>query len=99
MSLIQENQNIFIIDLEYIVELEQVEPHLQAHLDFMDQCYDTGLFLASGAKVPRTGGIILAASDSRDEIESLLAKDPFSIHKLARYTVTEFHPRRKVEGL
>lgn len=99
MSLIAPDNNIFILDVEYIVPLEQAEPFLDAHMQFINKYYEAGLFLASGPKVPRTGGIVLAQSNSRSEIEALLKEDPFVEHNVARYTVTEFHPRRTVEGL
>ncbi|MEX0298645.1 MAG: YciI family protein [Kordiimonas sp.] len=99
MSLIETGNNIFILDVEYIVPLEEAEPFLEAHLEFINAQYEAGLFLASGPKVPRTGGVVLAQSNSRDKIEATLKNDPFVEHAVARYTVTEFHPRRTVEGL
>lgn len=98
MSLIAEGHNLFVIDIDYIVPLEQVEPHMDGHLAFVNKGYDKGLFLATGPKVPRTGGVILAQSTTKEEIEKLIAEDPFHQHNLARFRVTEFHPRRTVEG-
>ncbi len=99
MPLIESGNNIFILDVEYTVPLEQAEPFLEAHLEFINKQYEAGLFLASGPKVPRTGGVVLAQSNSKEKIEATLGDDPFVAHSVARYTVTEFHPRRTVEGL
>tara|TARA_R110002096_G_scaffold215341_3_gene403223 strand:+ start:247 stop:546 length:300 start_codon:yes stop_codon:yes gene_type:complete len=99
MSLIASGNNLFILDVTYIVPLEQAEPLLEDHMAFVNKYYEQGFFLASGPKVPRTGGVILAASDCREKIETLLKEDPFVIHNIAQYSVTEFHPRRTVDGL
>ncbi|WP_211212134.1 YciI family protein [Kiloniella laminariae] len=91
--------NIFIIDLEYLVPLEQVEPLIEAHRAFLDKYYANKRFLASGAKVPRSGGVILAVAASRAEVEQLITEDPFHAKQIARYHITEFQPRMTAEGL
>lgn len=48
------------------------------------------MFIVSGLKVSRTGGIILAVADSKEQIEEIITDDPFYIHKLADFTITEF---------
>ncbi|MGH1349203.1 MAG: YciI family protein [Methyloligellaceae bacterium] len=99
MSLISETQHVFVVDLEYLVPLEKVEPHLEAHRNFLKENYAANNFLMSGAKVPRTGGVIIAVSDSRTKLENILKEDPFSQHGLARYTITEFLPAMTADGL
>jgi uncharacterized protein YciI len=89
---------MFIISLTYEVPLEEVEPHMQAHMEWVNRYYDQGVFLASGRKVPRTGGVILARGD-RASIEACIAEDPFSAYGVAKYEVTEFQPTRAAEGL
>jgi uncharacterized protein YciI len=91
---------MFIIDLRYIVPLEQLDAHMTEHVKFLQKYYKTNVFVASGRKVPRTGGIILAMANSRDEVESIIKEDPFYIHKLAEFNITEFltsqmHPDAK----
>lgn len=83
--------HLFVIDLTYLVDLGKVEEHMQAHRDFLTERYASGMFLASGRKEPRTGGVILAQGQ-RSEINAAIAADPFSVHGVARYTVTEFIP-------
>jgi uncharacterized protein YciI len=50
---------MFIIDLNYIVPLEQLDKHMTDHVKFLHKYYKQNVFVASGRKVPRTGGIIL----------------------------------------
>ena len=99
MSILPADQNLFLVDIEYVVDLALVEPHMQAHLAFVDEGYARGFFLASGPKVPRTGGSIIATAPERSMLEAFLARDPFVTEGLMAASVTEFMPRRTVTGL
>lgn len=81
---------MFIINLNYIAPLEQLDAHMTDHVKFLRKYYKQNVFVASGRKVPRSGGIILAMAKSADEIQKIIKEDPFYIHKLAEFTVTEF---------
>jgi uncharacterized protein YciI len=91
---------MFIINLNYIVPLEKLDEHMKDHVIFLKKYYKQNVFVASGRKVPRTGGIILALAKSKEEIETIIREDPFHIHRLAEFTITEFltsqyHPELK----
>jgi uncharacterized protein YciI len=81
---------MFVLELTYTVPEEQVDALLDAHVSWLDTHYAAGVFLASGRKVPRDGGIILAVADSRAQVEALAATDPFLVAKVADYRITEF---------
>ena len=91
---------MFIINLDYIVPLEELDKHMADHVKYLHKYYDKNIFVASGRKVPRTGGIILALAGSVDEVEKMISEDPFHKHRLADFTITEFltsqyHPSLK----
>ena len=81
---------MFIINLNYIVPLDELDKHMNAHVKFLQKYYKQNIFIASGRKVPRTGGIILALADSKEQVEELIREDPFYIHQLAEFSITEF---------
>jgi uncharacterized protein YciI len=81
---------MFIVNLAYIVPLDQIDAAMVEHMKFLNKHYKANVFVASGRKVPRTGGIILVLAQSKAEVESIMAEDPFCIHKLAEFTITEF---------
>ena len=81
---------MFIINLQYIVPLEQLDAHMTDHVKYLQKYYKQNVFVASGRKVPRTGGIILALADSHEAVDAIIKEDPFYIHKLADFSVTEF---------
>lgn len=91
---------MFIIDLHYVVPLEKLDAHMTEHVKFLKKYYEKNVFVASGRKVPRTGGIILALAESKEQIEEIIKEDPFYSLKLAEFRITEFltsqsHPDMK----
>jgi uncharacterized protein YciI len=81
---------MFIINLHYSAPLEELDRHMSAHVKYLKKYYKADVFIMSGRKVPRTGGIIIAQADSRKILEMIIAEDPFHKHKLAEFTITEF---------
>ena len=81
---------MFIINLDYIVPLEELDKHMAEHVKYLRKYYKKNMFVASGRKVPRTGGIILALAKTKQEVENIIAEDPFYRHQLAGFTITEF---------
>lgn len=81
---------MFVVLLTYKKPLEEVEKYLAEHRAFLDQGYATDFFLLSGPMNPRTGGVIVSQLDNRDQLESILKEDPFSIYGLADYKIIEF---------
>ncbi|HTO29128.1 MAG TPA: YciI family protein [Devosia sp.] len=79
---------MFILTLTYVAPLEEVDRHVPAHMDWIKAGYASGTFLASGRKVPRTGGFVLAKGE-RAEIEALVATDPFMLAGVTRYDIAE----------
>ena len=81
---------MFIVNLTYIKPLDEVEKFLEKHIDFLNQYYTEGHFIASGRKNPRTGGIILMRAKNKDAVQEIIAYDPFYQNKIAQYDVIEF---------
>ena len=89
--------NNFIIDLEYQAPIEEIEKHLDAHMDYIYAGRDKGYFISWGPKVPRTGGLIIAQAETREEIEAFASTDPFVTEGVSKMTVTEFVARREIK--
>ncbi|CAH2212785.1 YciI family protein [Tepidibacter aestuarii] len=83
---------MFIVSLTYIKELDIVESYLQEHVDYLKEQYAKGFFMASGRKVPRTGGVILSNIKDKEELMDVLKKDPFYKNEVAQYDIIEFVP-------
>jgi len=90
---------MFIIELTYKVPNEEIDPFLPAHRVFLDKHFTAGVFIASGAQVPRKGGIILAMASSRETILSIIGEDPFYINGLSDYRIIEFNATKKAAAI
>ena len=81
---------MFVLELTYTAPIEDVDAVLEAHVAWLDEQYEKGLFLASGRKNPRDGGVILAVAEDRARIEEIAATDPFVGAGVCAYRITEF---------
>lgn len=90
---------MFAVILDYIKPLEEIDRLRTAHLAFLEAQYEKGLFIASGPRQPRIGGVILAKGMNRQELDAILAQDPFNREQAATYSVIEFEATKHVEGL
>ncbi|MEC5318770.1 YciI family protein [Brenneria populi subsp. brevivirga] len=81
---------MFIISLTYHQPIETVEKHLENHIAWLKKYYAQGVFVASGRKIPRTGGVIFAKTMARSDLDAVLSEDPFNA--VANYDIIEFAP-------
>lgn len=91
---------MFVVSLNYLKSLPEVDQHLEAHVAWLKAQYAAGRFIASGRKVPRTGGVILARGTCRAELESWLAADPFARRRQLRPDrIRTNHDRTRIHPL
>ena len=81
---------MFVILLDYVEPLEAIDAAMKEHVAFLERCYAAGVFLVSGRRVPREGGVILAVAPNREDLDEIMAHDPFIVRRLARYEIVEF---------
>jgi uncharacterized protein YciI len=89
---------MFILSLNYKVPLDVVDQHLDAHVAWLKEGYASGMVLASGRKVPRSGGVIFVRGE-REAVETYARRDPFALNGVADYTLTEVNLSMTAEGL
>jgi uncharacterized protein YciI len=90
---------MFVIELNYKVDLARIDAHMAAHVRFLKKYYASGHFLVSGRKIPRDGGIIVAAARNRQEIEAIVAEDPFCRLGLADVRIIEFRASQRADDM
>lgn len=84
---------MFVIVVEYTADVSEVDAVMPAHMEWVAEHYRDGLFLASGRRVPRTGGVVLAQGELA-AVQAAVAADPFTTTGVARSTIIEFAPSR-----
>ena len=89
---------MFIAILTYVRPLDEVDALIPDHLCFLDLHYASGLFVASGRRVPRSGGVILVSGEDRARAVAALEQDPFYLHGVATFELLEFSPSRMRAG-
>ena len=90
---------MFVIELLYKADLTQIDKHMTAHVAFLKKYYASGNFVASGRKIPRDGGIILAVGQSRTQIQSIVEADPFVARGLADFRIIEFRVSQRADNI
>ena len=81
---------MFIINLSYVRPVTEVDALLEDHIRYLAPYFANKTFVMSGPKVPRTGGGIIANCASLQEVQCIIAQDPFFIAKVADFEVIEF---------
>ncbi|UTW04113.1 GTP cyclohydrolase [Amphritea atlantica] len=89
---------MYVVSLSYKVDLSEVDKYIEEHVAFLEKHYEKGNFIASGRKVPRTGGVILAHAESKESLMTILQEDPFFEADLANYEIIEFVPTKVAQG-
>jgi uncharacterized protein YciI len=90
---------MFVIELIYKADLAAIDAHMTAHVRFLKKHYASGHFLVSGRKIPRDGGIIVAVGKTRQEIEAIVAEDPFVTKGLADVRIIEFRASQRADDI
>jgi uncharacterized protein YciI len=89
---------MFVLLLDYVRPLDEVDALMREHMAWLNEHYASGRFVVSGRRVPRTGGVILARGDDREEIERIAAADPFVAGGVATCEVIQFRASQTAPG-
>ncbi len=90
---------MFVLVLTYTKPLEEVDALMRDHMAWLNAGYRDGHFVVSGRQIPRTGGVILARGDDREEIEAIAAADPFVAGGVATAEIIQFRASQTADGL
>jgi uncharacterized protein YciI len=90
---------MFVVTITYTAPLERIDELVVEHRAWLDRMYLDGVLLASGAQVPRVGGVLLALAADRAELDLVLAGDPFQVAGVSTYEVVEFTPTKTAPAL
>ena len=92
-------RRIYILDFHNLKPVHEVDEAIEAHRAFLAKYTGQGIFLAAGAKVPRSGGIIVVGDIERTRLDAILAGAPFLQRGSATCTVTEFGAKHVAHGM
>src|SRR4051812_45069653 len=81
---------IYIVKLTIIVDRAVYEPHLPAHLAYLQGLKARGVLLLSGPFADRTGGMVVIRAASRAEAEAIAQADPLVANQVDSYELREW---------
>lgn len=85
---------MFVLLLTYRAPLERIDELRPAHVAYLQEQYDAGVFLVSGRQRPPVGGVIITGDADRADIDRIIATDPYVTEGVAEYTIVEFGPTK-----
>jgi uncharacterized protein YciI len=80
---------MLVIELTYLKPLSEVNLFVDEHRAFINKYTQQGIFITSGPKVPRDGGVILSHADC-DVIDEIIKEDPFCREQIAEFRFIQF---------
>lgn len=81
----------YLLEGKHLVPFDELQDLVLEHHAYLQAGYDNGHFLFSGPQVPPHGGFLVARAQSREELNALLAAEPFVREgKMVFTRVTEF---------
>jgi uncharacterized protein YciI len=83
---------MFLIKITFTKPLEVVDQYVAAHREFLEVGYQKDFFVVSGPQTPRVGGIVISQLKNREQLEHLMAQDPYYLNEVAEYEFIEFNP-------
>lgn len=89
---------LYLVTLNYLRPIEEVNAHLDTHRVWLAQQTRAGKILVAGPLEDRSGGFVLARSDSRDELNRMLALDSFVVHQVVEPRVQGFEAALRSEA-
>lgn len=82
---------MIIAEVSYLASPEEVQAQRPAHRAFLATLFEQRILLASGPKISGDGGVLIARDGvTQQELETLLAQDPFVTSGVGQYRFTEF---------
>ena len=81
---------MFLLLGRYLKPVDEVEVHLDAHRAWVREHAGAGRVIAAGREVPLQGGLLVAVGVTRDDVDAMIATDPYITEGVAEYDVREY---------
>jgi uncharacterized protein YciI len=89
---------LYIVSLKYKVPLVEADKVFPEHIAYIEKYHAAGKYIISGRREPRIGGVLIAANCTRDEIENIVAEDPYNQKGIADFEIIDLIPTRMFDS-
>ncbi|MFF5016870.1 YciI family protein [Streptomyces sp. NPDC001165] len=90
---------MFVVTVTYTAPLDEVDRWRPAHGEWLNDLIARRLLLMAGRRPQWVGGVYVAPGMQAEEIDRLLATDPYLVNGVAEHHVVEFTPLLVAAGL
>ncbi|MFF4571650.1 YciI family protein [Streptomyces sp. NPDC001410] len=90
---------MFVVTVTYTAPLNEVDRWRPAHGEWLNDLIARRLLLMAGRRPQWVGGVYVAPGMRAEEIDRLLATDPYLVNGVAEHHVVEFTPLLVAAGL
>lgn len=90
---------MFLVLLEYVRPIEEVDALRPRHLEFLAKGFDEGRYVLAGRQVPPDGGVVIARGNDEAAVAELTERDPYVAGGVARYRLVRFEASFTEDGL
>lgn len=80
----------YLVELFFLKSFETFGDIVPQHRAYLQTGYDHGMFLMSGPREDKSGGIVIARAPDLETLQAFFAQDPYSINGLAQYRISAF---------
>jgi uncharacterized protein YciI len=99
-SIVKGKENpMYILFITSTKSLQELEPVFPAHNAYLDTNYKAGKILLNGELTAQPTIVLLANVTSEEELQAMLAEDPFVRERLVDIEKIEFKPSRYHQSL
>ncbi|TWB43778.1 YciI family protein [Nitrospirillum pindoramense] len=88
---------IYAVTLTYRRPVEDINPHLDTHRDWLVALGHAGHLIAAGPLEDGSGGVVLLHCRDQEEVADLLSRDSFHVHRLVDYDTRAFLPKLRAD--
>lgn len=90
---------LYVIFLKHGPNKDKASDFMPDHIAWLKEKIEQGKLLMYGGLNPQQGGAVLARGASKDEIEALIADDPFVTQNIVNVEINEIAPKGAGEAL
>ncbi|BBZ66499.1 GTP cyclohydrolase II [Mycolicibacterium insubricum] len=88
-----------VLNLTYTQPIEIVDKVRPAHIEWIEQQIAAGRMLLAGRKESATGGVLITTDLPTEEVDAMVATDPYRLADVAEYERIGFAANLRAPGL
>ena len=90
---------IHVLKSTYLQSPDVIEQTRPAHLEFLKDEIAAGRLLLAGRQEDGSGGMLITADVAVEEVDEMIARDPYTLAGVADYERTSFNGAFRAPGL